>query len=135
MNLDELMEKIPGTTDRTDEFAADDIAAAKGVCIAAAVLPVLFFLPVVSAKGSEYGKFYANQTLIYFILAICLNIVNGILGGVLALIPVLGAILAGLIGLVVGLTNLACWLFLVINAAQGKARPLPFVGEIVTIFK
>ena len=129
MNLDELMEKIPGTTDRTDEFAADDIAAAKGVCIAAAVLPILFFLPVVSAKGSEY------QTLIYFILAICLNIINGILGGVLALIPVLGAILAGLIGLVVGLTNLACWLFLVINAAQGKARPLPFVGEIVTIFK
>ena len=80
MNLDELMDKIPGTTDRTDEFAADDIAAAKGVSIAAAVLPVLFFLPVVSAKGSEYGKFCANQTFIYFVLAICLNVVNGILG-------------------------------------------------------
>ena len=38
--------------------------------VIAALAYIIFFLPLIVAKDSEFGKFHANQGLIYFYLAL-----------------------------------------------------------------
>lgn len=117
---DEIMQDV------NDMFTADDIEGNKGIA-ALATIPILFWLPLVAAKESAFAKFYANQGLILLITNIVLNIASSIIG----LIPFLG----WLIGLLIGLVQIAAFLFLLVSALQGKARYLPFVGKLFVAFK
>jgi uncharacterized membrane protein len=112
--------------DVSDMFTQSDIEANK-VFAALATIPILFWLPLVAAKESEFAKFYANQGLILLIFNVVLNVVSGIL----LLIPILGALIGGIISLV----QIAAFLFLLISALQGKARYLPFIGKLFIAFK
>ena len=71
---------------------------------------------------------HANQSLIYLIVCIVLNVVSAILGNVLGFIPVIGAILASIISLVVWLVNIGLFIFGVVNACNKQAKELPIVG-------
>ncbi len=117
---DEMMQDV------NDMFTADDIEGNKGIA-ALATIPILFWLPLVAAKESEFAKFYANQGLILLVACIVLNIASTIIG----FIPILGWLVSFLIGLV----ELAAFLFLLVSALQGKARYLPFVGKLFVAFK
>lgn len=82
-------------------------------CILIIFVPVLFFLPLVACKDSEYAKFYANQCLLLFI--------GDIIAGITAFI-----LIGGLIGIVV-------FIFAImnaINANKGLKKPIPLVGGI-----
>ncbi len=117
---DEIMQDV------NDMFTADDIEGNKGIA-ALATIPFLFWLPLVAAKESAFAKFYANQGLILLVTNIVLNVASSII----SLIPFLG----WLIGVLIGLVQLAAFLFLLVSALQGKARYLPFVGKLFVAFK
>ena len=122
--------------DLTDQFAADDIAANKSIA-AVACIPALFWIPLInnSSKESAFAKFYANQGLILLILGIVLGIVNGILGAIFGNLGAFGRVLGGLINLVCSLTPFACFLYEIIAAVNGKAKPIPLVGKLITVFQ
>lgn len=126
MNFENLKEQFLHPQDVSDMFTAEDIEANK-VFGALACVPILFWLPLVAAKDSGFAKFYANQGLTLLVLGVVASIVTTIL----AFIPFIG----GLLGTVVGLVPTAGFLFLIINAFQGKARRLPVIGEMIEAFK
>ena len=88
MNFDELMEQIKNPIDLTGNFDAADIEKNKIYGILASI-PPLFFLPLVAAKDSAYGKFCANQGLTITILSVLAGAIPAILG----FIPFIGGLL------------------------------------------
>ena len=126
MNFDELKNPV----DVTGQFDPADITANKGMaCVAC--FPILFWLPLVACKDSAFGKFYANQGFITLILSIA----NGVLCGILALIPFIGGLLSALVSLVLGVATIAAFIFTIYNASQDKAKYIPVIGQLIEVFK
>ena len=76
-------------------------------------IPILFWLPLVSAKDSQLAMFHANQGLLQLI--VCL----------VTWIPVIGWLL--------GLINLIFVIIGMIDAYNGRMKPLPLIGHITLI--
>lgn len=88
---------------------------------------ILFILPLLVNGGqSRYAKYHANQGFILFLA----DIVAGIVGAILGKIPVLGGILSALISL----ATLALIIIGILNAANGKAKQLPLIGNLLHVF-
>lgn len=90
----------------------------------AALAYILFFIPLLAANKSRFAMFHANQGLILLLAIIASNIVLG-------LIPFLGFLL-------LPLCNLAALVLAIIgilNSFNGLMRPLPVIGELLTIIK
>lgn len=85
----------------------------RGIALAARI-PILFWLPLVSAKESKLAMFHANQGLLQFII------------GFVTWIPIFGWI--------VGIINFIFVIMGMIDAYNGKMKPLPLIGG-VTILK
>ena len=124
--MEEFFKNLLNTTDHTDEFSPEDINKNKAVAIVACFW-ILFFVPLVAAKDSGFATCYANQGRILFITGIILSVA----GGILSHVPFVGFILQ----LLVGLVSLGMFVFLLVNAANGKAKELPIVGGVFTAFK
>lgn len=78
----------------------------------------LFFLPLVAAPDSKYGKFHANQGLLLLILGFGGNIILG-------MIPIIGWVIIpffSILVLVLGIMGL-------INGFGGKMKELPLIGK------
>jgi uncharacterized membrane protein len=93
----------------------------KTMAIIGYIIPILFFIPLVSdAKNSVFAKFHANQQLNLLLAAIAVNIVGGI-------IPFLGWFI------ILPLGSIALIVFAImgiINASKGEMKPLPLIGGI-----
>ena len=124
--MEEFFKNLLNTQDHTDEFSPEDINKNKAGAIVACFW-IRFFVPLIAAKDSGFAKFYANQGLILFITGIILSVA----GGILSHVPFVGFILQ----LLVGLVSLGMFVFLLVNAANGKAKELPIVGGVFTAFK
>ena len=133
MNFEDLKNQILNPEDETELFDPIDMQTNKAVGVLASI-PILFWLPLVACKDSQYGKFCANQGLILFVLCVVLNFAQPILSKILWYIPILGHILPKLLGIVFGLVEAAGFLFLFISACQGKARKIPFIGKLFHAF-
>lgn len=99
------------------EFTKEDIEQNKVMAILAYIL---FLIPMLAAKESPFAKFHTNQGLLVFLAAIAINIVG-------AIIPFIGWLL------ILPLGNLAVFILAImgiINAANGKAKKLPIIGNI-----
>lgn len=83
---------------------------------------ILFFLPLVAAPNSKFGRFHANQSLLLLIFCIITGIVSAIVGW----IPFVGSLISTLLGLI----DIVLVLYGLINTLQGKAIELPFIGHI-----
>lgn len=134
MDLKNLQEQFQNPEDVTDWFAPEDIQNNK-VSAVFACFPILFWLPLVIAQNSPYAKFCANQGLIYFTMDMVLSAAVSLLGAVLGFIPLIGGLISVLLGLASSLAMLACFVFLLINAVQGKAKKIPVIGNLFTAFK
>lgn len=136
MNLDfnNLKDQVTNPEDVSDMFDPADAQQNKVIAILATI-PILCWLPLVAAPTSNFAKFYGNQSLLMFITMIVLGIVVGVAGAIVGLIPLLGAIIAGVLNAAYYIIELAAWVFLVVGAAQGKAKYLPIVGKMATIIK
>lgn len=131
MDFNEM--KDQALQDQNDLFTQDDIDANKGLA-AVACIPPLFWIPIVAKPDSGFGKFFANQGLILTIFEVATSIISVILGKLLGAIPLLGGLLSGLIVGVISLVQLAAFLFLLVSALQGKARILPLIGGLFSVF-
>lgn len=96
-------------------FSPEDIEKNK---VIAALAYFIFFLPLIAAQDSEYGKFHANQGLLLFIVAFGGNIV-------LTIIPIIGWLLIPFFSLAVFVLAVLGF----VNAINGKAKELPMIGK------
>jgi uncharacterized membrane protein len=102
------------------DFDAQDVEKNK---VIAALAYLIFFLPLLAAPESKYGKFAANQGLWLLLINIGVSIV-------LSFIPFVGLFITPLFSLAM----FVAVVFLAYNTYSGKALELPVVGNIV-IFK
>lgn len=107
-------------------FDAADVQKFRLQAVLPYLIPILFFLPVIADKNSKFCKFHANQQLAWLIVCV----VIGILMRILSIVPVLGAICCSLLSLAV----IVIAILLMINAYNGKAIRIPFIGSVLNIF-
>lgn len=105
-------------------FDQNDVNTNKGLAIVMAIIPILFFLPLVmdDKKSSLLLKHTANQSLLLLIAAIGYSVV----GWIILFIPVLGKLVYGLLYLAL----IVLFIINIINTAQANGKPFPFVGSI-----
>ncbi|MBR1592185.1 MAG: DUF4870 domain-containing protein [Ruminococcus sp.] len=104
----------------------EDFQKNKIIAMIAYICPILFFLPIISNKYSPFCKFHANQSLLWLIVCIVLNVIGGILG----IIPLIGKI----VQFIVSLAVCAAAILLAYGAYTGKAVKLPVVGDMLKVF-
>lgn len=124
MDFSETISKLTDTADTTASFDARDIEDNKVMSILAYIGP-LFLIPLFAASKSKFARFHTNQGLVLFILDVLLSVATAVLG----LLPVVGWVAGTLSGLIV----LALMIFGIYNAATGRARELPLIGNIILI--
>jgi uncharacterized membrane protein len=123
----------PGSTPSEPIADASDVEKNKIMAILA-YIGILVLIPILAAKDSKFARYHANQGLILFIAGFVGSIAVGILSGV-----ILGASMV-----IHFLGYLSCclwilwpcisfgWLALailgIVNAANGKMKPLPLIG-------
>lgn len=99
---------------------SSDVDKNKLMAIIGYVLPILFFVPLLSeeSKHSPFAKFHANQQLVLLISAVIVNIAGSI-------IPFIGWFIILPFG---GLAILVIAIIGLINAIKGEMKKLPIIG-------
>lgn len=102
-----------------------DVEKNKAMAIVGYIIPLLFFIPLVTEEGkkSPFAKFHANQQLNLLLAAVIINVVGGVIPfiGWFIILP-LGAIFL----IVIAIMG-------VINAAKGAMKELPLIGTFKLI--
>lgn len=119
-DFNNMVDQITDTPDSTSEFFQDDIDANK-VYAVLAYIGILFLVPLLAAKESKFAQFHANQGIVLFIA--------GIICGAVNIIPILGQIVSIIAGVVLAVFAIMG----IVNAATGKAKELPLIGQIKLI--
>ena len=85
---------------------------------------ILFFVPLLAGKRSQFVTYHTNQGTLLFIFAVVLQIILPIL----IFIPLLGLLfqIARIIPLVLLVIG-------IINASKGEMKPLPLIGGYTII--
>lgn len=106
-------------------FDPQDVETNKNMVLLTAIIqifiPILFFLPLVCCKDSQFGKFYANQGLLLLLLYVCSSVLN--------IIPILGTIAY----VVIGIATFVFSIMNAVNVKQVNGKTIPFVGSIELI--
>ncbi len=118
--FDKLKDSFFNTEDITYKFSPTDISKTKGLG-ALSYIPFLFFLPLLAEKGSPFGRFHSNQGLL---VTIC-----WVLAWLISSIAFIGTFAAWLLRIVL----VVAVIMSLINTASGKAKRLPFIGNIELI--
>lgn len=111
--------------DNIPNISQEDINANKGMAVLS-YIGILFLIPMLARKDSQFCRYHVNQGIVLFIVEIVGNILFSILGAILSFFTIIG-----------GLFSLACfvyWIIGIVNAATGKVKPLPLIGGL-TIYK
>ena len=90
--------------------------------------PITGILFYVLEKDNRFIRFHAAQSIAVSVLMIILSIVLGILGSVLAFIPLIGWIIAMLLSFGLSIVSLVLWLFLMWQAYKGLEWEAPIAG-------
>ena len=113
------------TASQTGELQADpnDAEQNKGMAV---VAYILFFVPLLTGdhNKSPFVKFHTNQGTLLFIFAVGGSIVSSILAIIL-----IGIVL----GFAVGIASLVFLVIGIINAVNGRMKPLPLIGKYTII--
>ena len=118
--IGEKAQQLMNTPDTTSEYDPADIEANKVLSLLS-YLGILWLIPLLAAPNSRFAKFHTNQGLILWIA----NLIVGVAGGVLAIIPILG----WLVALALGIIMLVLMIIGIVNAVQGRAKQLPIIGK------
>ncbi|MCL2426334.1 MAG: zinc-ribbon domain-containing protein [Oscillospiraceae bacterium] len=111
----------------------------KGMAI---IAYLLFFIPLITGdhKKSAFVKYHTNQGIILFIfsagLGVAISIVMAILTSLLFNVFAWG--LLAILGTILNLLWFVPMIFLIlgiVNASSGKEKPLPLIGNKITILK
>lgn len=107
--------------DETYRFDPNEIRSTTSLCILCYFGP-LFLVPMFVNKNSPYTKFHVNQGIVFLLLSAILGVVSRILSW----IPFIGALISS----VIGISIFVLMIIGIVNAAQGKAKRLPIIGNI-----
>lgn len=124
--------------DKTCEFDPMDISDNK-VFALLSYIGILVLVPIIAAPKSKFARFHANQGLVLLIGEMAYSVARGVFLGVLRLLrefTLFGGALFGpvywIVSIITGLFSLVFLVFAIIgiiDAAQGKARQLPFISK------
>lgn len=123
-DINNIIDELNNTADSTQEFDPQDIESNKVFAILA-YLSWLVLIPLFVAGKSKFARFHCNQGIV---LAIA-ELLIGFILGVLKKLPLIGWIF-GIAGSLLGIICLIFALIGILNAASGKAKDLPIVGNI-----
>jgi uncharacterized membrane protein len=100
---------------------ASDIEQNKAMALVGYIIPILFFVPMLSEKKSPFGMFHANQQLVFFLFSSIGTTVSIIL---------MAALIGFLLLPLVGIASMVFMIMGIINASNGEMKPLPLIGGI-----
>lgn len=116
------------------EITPEDIQQNKTMAILAYFI---FFLPLLAAKESKFARYHANQGLVLLIASFAVGIISSIINGILFAAMTMGSFGAiAIVGTLFTLIYLAIAVLAImgiVNAAQGKVKPVPVIGGITII--
>jgi len=112
-----------GPTPEVTKEDGPDVERNRAMAIIGYILPILFFVPLLSEKKSPFGVFHANQQLVLLISAIAVRVFG-------VIVPIIGWFLILPLG---SLAVLALAIIGLIGAAKGETKPLPVIGGISII--
>ena len=124
--------------EETDRFDAVDIQNNKAMAVLS-YIGIFVLIPVFAAKQSPYARYHANQGVLLFLAEVIWIVFCSILGAVLGLLNVFGPlfwILSGVVNTILGILSLvflAMAIYGIVNAATGKAKPLPVLGRFTLL--
>lgn len=97
--------------------------------------PLLFLVALLTARQSRFAMYHCNQGIVLTIASFAGWFAYMILSAILGFIPILGVLVIMLLGfaLMVGVFALA--IIGLINAANGRCKPLPLIGNRFTLVK
>lgn len=98
-----------------------------------AYLGILFLVPLLAAKDSQYARFHTNQGIMLFILDVVLGICSGIISAILAFMPIVGWGLIPVVNGAVGILILVLTILGIVNACSGEPKKLPIIGNITIL--
>ena len=124
--IDKLANLAKNTADETADYDPADIEKNKTM---AGLAYILFFLPMVACPDSKFGKFHANQGLVFLIASIVLGIARTIVTSIIYAISWRLGLFNSLLSLVVGVAIFAVGIVGLLNGFNGKAKELPFIGK------
>lgn len=97
----------------------------KVMAIVGYIIPILFFVPLVSdAKNSPYARFHAGQQLNILLLSVAFSVLSYIIAAIRLFF------LIGIINLLAPIIIIALIVVGAINAANGQMKKLPVIGDI-----
>ena len=141
-----ITKKITDTPDHTEEFDQADIAANKGLSILSYLGP-LVFIPMFARKESKFAQYHVKQgfnlfvaMVVYEILNILLNLIKVNKTKSLWGVPYTVRVTPWPITLILALAGIAVGVLAligIIRTAKGKAKDLPFIGnlDLLSMFK
>jgi len=115
-------------------FNSEDVQNNKVMGILA-YFGILFLIPLLAAKDSQYARFHTNQGIVLFIFDIVMWIISLVVNFVitfasLGILSFVGTIISNLLGLLC----LALIIVGIVNACSGEPKKLPIIGNI-TLYK
>lgn len=116
------------TADTTAQYDPADVEKNKAMGVLA-YLSWLVLIPIFAAKDSRFARFHANQGLVLLIASAIFGVARWILSEILLAISWRLYFVTIIISLF-GLVFLALAIIGIVNAATGKAKELPVIGQI-----
>ena len=116
------------TADTTAQYDPADVEKNKAMGVLA-YLSWLVLIPIFAAKDSKFARFHANQGLVLLIASAIFGVARWILSEILFAISWRLYFVTVIISLF-GLVFLALAIIGIVNAATGKAKELPVIGQI-----
>lgn len=96
----------------TPKGNSNDVEQNKGIA-ALSYIWILFLVPLLTKKDSDFAKYHAKQGLVFFIFSTIV--------GFIVFIPVIGWLLA--------IFDFVLFIMGLVNALGGKKQPLPLIGK------
>ena len=120
------------SADFTSCFDFRDIENNK-ILSAISYIGILFFIPLVAAPNSRFGKFHANQSLLLLISSVLVRILSGAFSLFLNILPWSVYKILKLIPSLLALAIFVAFVYGFVNALSGKAKEIPVIGSIKII--
>lgn len=115
-----LMPQLKGVTVMSENydpvFPKEDMEKNKAL-VAVSCIPILFFLPLVVAPTSGFGRFYSNQSLLVLLIIMAARVI--------AVLP-----LIGFVGNLLSFIALIAFLYNIVMVIMGTPKRLPLIGTI-----
>ena len=119
----------------TKKFHPSDVASCRIECMCACT-GILFFLPLVSAPDSKYGRYWANQGVLILLTEIAALLLGALISwilGLLAMIPFIGIvfdILTVIVCIALFLASLILPIRSIVCVSQRRAVDVPVIGYL-----